>query len=254
MRVGRGLQVIRQDLVPQSRGGVNLDPELRPKISGVPLGCTTIGAGLCGRRRFGFVLFFLQHGRAAARAGIVDPKPRLDAVLVKEVAVAALFAARHDGVPGLKVLEADGAAVSLCRGNRDLAAFRTTSRSTTGSSTAGNIGRFVVFRFIMIIIVVVVFVANVPEGLGESSFEGRRTLLLILLVAQLLVVCRRSGVHAPGFDAKLEQNHPDGALDQDHERQIGGDHRHQDGRAALNEFRLAGVAIRGSDQIDCHDQ
>mmetsp|Transcript_12849 Transcript_12849/g.30347 ORF Transcript_12849/g.30347 Transcript_12849/m.30347 type:complete len:199 (-) Transcript_12849:660-1256(-) len=96
---------VGQNLVPQPGCGVDPFENLRTQVPGV----RRVG----GAFRGGFVLVLarkLDHGRPAARTGIVDPQPPVDAVLVEAVALAAILDAGHDGVTGRKFLETDGAA------------------------------------------------------------------------------------------------------------------------------------------------
>lgn len=105
------IEIVRQYLVPQSGGGIDTHPKLRLNVSVV-----SPGKFVC-HLAFGFVgVLFFQHRLAAARTGIVDLQPLVDAGLVEGAALAATRAAGNHNVSGPEFLQANGAARTMVFG------------------------------------------------------------------------------------------------------------------------------------------
>ena len=244
--------VIGQDLVPHPGDGVDFDPELRSERGAFVVdsvstsarkcdcGCALVAAGsrVAFRIAFGFSLsgivvslyWSFEHGLAAARTGILDAQPLLDARLVKDVALAAIPASRNHRVFGPKILETDGATVvgtgkggglccCCCCCFCCVAAILLLSTTTTAAST-----RDACFCF-------GIFYVSLQEGSLDASIQGRRMLSLLLVRA-----ADRRRIDG-SVDSGLRQEDQDGALDDHHQRQVGSDCRRQNARAGMEDAR-----------------
>ena len=104
--------------VPNSSDVVELDTEPRQKVSSMFLGMFDIidFARFVARRIVfvgGFVsvcfVFGDEHGGAAARTAIIDAEPVLDALVVKNIALATSLSSRYDRVFGFEFFQANRA-------------------------------------------------------------------------------------------------------------------------------------------------
>jgi len=210
---------IRHDLFPQTVGGIDPHPELRPQIPGV-----------C-RGRFAISESF-EHRSPAARTRIVDAQPLVDACLVEFIALAAIPLPLNDRVPGLEFIETDGTETGEGAGATGWSFWFV-------NNFAGRFDQVFVVSVVIVVVIGILFLV-VEEVVDFHLLQGFLDAMIqcdfelpCCSIHEAVVLIHRPLESDPG----LEQEDSYCALDQNHECQIGGRHSHQNRRTVVNPFR-----------------